>query len=233
MSAVDLRSDQGRRAPDRPAATMRFAASRLVPAAVALWGLMAGSGLLLTHPLADTSFEKWDGSVDRWFARHRGDPWTTLTHYVSSMVETLPVIVIGAVFFVALRIGLRRWRESLFLAVALIGEVSIFVCTTLVIDRARPAVAHLDAAPPTSSFPSGHTAASVALYGALAVITWCCTQRGWLRAVATLLAVVVPVAVALSRLYRGMHFPTDVLAGALLALLWLTITARVVLTGRR
>lgn len=232
MSAITSRTRTGNGA-DQPAISVRSAAVRLVPGAVVVWALIAGIGLLLTHALAKTSFERWDGSVDRWLAHHRSGTWSTTTHVVSSTAETLPVIVTGLVLFVALRIGLGRWRESLFLAAALIGEVTIFVCATLVIHRARPAVKHLDSAPPTSSFPSGHTAATMALYGGLAVIVWCCTRRGWLRAVVTVLAIVVPIAVALARLYRGMHYPTDVMGGLLLSVLWLALTARVLLVARR
>jgi undecaprenyl-diphosphatase len=100
------------------------------------------------------------------------------------------------------------------------------------VDRDRPDVAHLDGAPPTSSFPSGHTAASVALYGSLAVIAVGLGARAWVRWILLVLAVVMPATVAMSRLYRGMHFPTDVIAGALFALTWLMV-ARAVLFRRR
>lgn len=212
---------------------VRSAAVRLVPAAVLVWGLIVGLGLLLGHALAKTSFEHWDGSVDRYLASHRTHTWNTATHYVSSAAETIPVIVTGLVVFIGLRIVLGRWREPLYLAVVLIGEVTIFVCATLVVHRHRPGVKHLDGAPPTSSFPSGHTAASMALWGGLAVIIWCCTQRRWLRALALTLAIAIPAAVALSRLYRGMHYPTDVMGGILLSLLWMGITALVLLMKRR
>lgn len=222
-----------RDATGRAAPSVRKAATRLLPAAVLLWALLAGLGFTLAHAWAKTTFEHWDGSVDRGLASHRTATWNTISHVLSSTAETLPVIAAGLVLFIGLRIVLGRWRESLYLAVVLIGEVTIFVCTTLVVHRHRPNVARLDGAPPTSSFPSGHTAATMALYGGLAVIVWCCTQRGWLRAVVTILAIVMPIAVASSRLYRGMHYPTDVMAGALLALLWLGFTARVLLVKRR
>ncbi|PZS14518.1 MAG: phosphoesterase PA-phosphatase [Pseudonocardiales bacterium] len=233
MSAVKVPARDVRHGRERPATAVRFAAVRLIPAAVLVWALIAALGLILTHLLAKTAFERWDGSVDRGLAGHRSHTWNTITHVLASMAETLPVIVIGLVFFVGLRIVLGRWRESLFLALTLIGEVTIFVCATLVIHRARPAVAHLDQAPPTSSFPSGHTAASVALYAGLAVVVWYASDRGWLRALAILFAVAIPIAVAFARLYRGMHYPTDVMAGALLGALWLGITARVVLVKDR
>src|SRR3712207_7042639 len=102
--------------------------------------------------------------------RDIGGDWSS--DVCSSDLETITVIAIGLVAFVLLRVRLTRWREPVYLAVTLIGEVTIFVSTTLLVDRARPPVRHLDSAPPTSSFPSGHTAASVALYGGLAVLAW-------------------------------------------------------------
>ncbi|MEP7113353.1 MAG: phosphatase PAP2 family protein [Ilumatobacteraceae bacterium] len=64
-------------------------------------------------------------------------------------------------------------------------------------------------------FPSGHTAAAVASSAIVVVIFWH-TRRRWIRALAVMLAAVIPVCVAMSRLYRGMHFFTDVIFGALL-----------------
>jgi membrane-associated phospholipid phosphatase len=205
---------------------------QLVAAALVLWGALCGIGWLLSHPLHDTAFEDWDGWVDRWFARHRTSTWNTVTHWATYAAETYTVIAIGVVFFILLRLTLHRWRESVFLFAALAGEVLIFVCTTLIIDRHRPAVPHLDDAPPTSSFPSGHTAASLALYGALAIVAVREARAGWIRGVAVTLAVLVPVCVAFARMYRGMHYPTDTMGGALLSIVWLTVTTRVVLSRR-
>jgi membrane-associated phospholipid phosphatase len=233
MRTVDLPTGVNRHSSDRSAVSLRSAAVRLIPAAVLLWGVLVGLGYALTHVLTDTSFNQWDGWVNRWFARHRSGTWNTLTHFVTLCAETLTVVGIGLVFFLGMRLALGRWRESLFLAVALAGEVLIFVCTTLVIDRDRPKVTHLDGAPPTSSFPSGHTAAAVTLYVGLAVIALRSSNRGWLRTLAIVAATAIPVLVALSRLYRGMHYPTDVIAGALLGCAWLAICARVLLAQRR
>ena len=210
-------------------AEARSTVARLLVAAAVLWGVLCGVGYLLTHQLNDTSFERWDAAANRRLAQHRTDMWNTVTHWLTYCAETLTVIGIGVVFFVGLRVALGRWRESIFLAAALAGEVTIFVLTTLMIDRDRPPVSHLDSAPPTSSFPSGHTAAAVALYVGLAIIAFRVSRRPWLRTLAVIVAVAMPACVAFARLYRGMHFVTDVLGGALLSLAWLTATWALIL----
>ncbi|MGI8667210.1 MAG: phosphatase PAP2 family protein [Jatrophihabitans sp.] len=205
--------------------------ARLVLAALALALVLVVIGRLLSHQLRHSALVRWDASVDRSLAAHRSSGWNLATKLATFGAETITVIGIGVLAFLLLRWRLGRWRESLFLAVSVLGEVLVFLLTTLLVDRHRPDVVRLDSAPPTSSFPSGHTAASMALYGSLAVIAWRTARAAWLRTVATALAVLMPVAVAMSRLYRGMHYPTDVLAGALLGLCWLAITSRLLLAG--
>lgn len=210
----------------------RATALWLLAAAVLLWLVLVLIGQLLGNQWSRSALVRWDVSVDRELAANRSHPWNVVTSVFSFLAETVTVITIGLLAFVALRLRLKRWREPLFLAVAVIGEVTIFVSTTMLVDRDRPPVPRLDSAPPTSSFPSGHTAASIALYGGLAVLAWRIGVRVWLRNLAIVLAVLAPVLVATSRLYRGMHYPSDVAGGLLLACCWLAVTSTLVL-GRR
>ena len=104
---------------------------------------------------------------------------------------------------------------------------------TMLVDRERPPVRQLDEAPPTSSFPSGHTAATIALWGALAVLANERARSAAVRNLFLVLAFVVPLLVASSRMYRGMHFLSDVLGGWLLGLAWLGVTAHAFQLWRR
>jgi membrane-associated phospholipid phosphatase len=205
----------------------------LLLAAVLVWGLLCGIGYLLTHPLKGTAFERWDVSVSRRLARNRTATWNTITHWLTYFGETITVIAICAVFFVALRIALGRWRESMFLATALSGQALIFLFTQLTIERNRPPVRHLDSSPPTASFPSGHMSAATTLYVGLAIVAFRVSRAAWLRALALAVAIALPLCVAFARLYRGMHFVTDLTASVVLASIWLIVTWAVILRGAR
>lgn len=190
-------------------------------------------GLLLAKGASHDAVGRADTRVDRWFAAHRTNDLNRATHYATDAAETPTIAALAVLTVAGAALAWRRWREPMLLAVAVAGEVLIFVTITLLVDRPRPPVSHLDVAPPTSSFPSGHTAAAVALYGAWAVVAWQRSRSALLRGLLTLLAVAVPIAVALSRMYRGMHYPTDVLAGALLGAGWLAVTVRGIRLGVR
>jgi undecaprenyl-diphosphatase len=183
---------------------------------VVLTLLTVATGLLLTKVVFDGN-GGWDLEVNRWFAARRTPVWDDVSRFGSQVADTLTVIGVAAV--VVLVLGcVRCWREIAFLVIALVLEVTVFVSTAFLVDRERPSVVRLDDAPPTSSFPSGHTAASVALYVGLALIVTSRVRNPLVRAAAWTLAIVAPLFVGTARLYRGMHFPSDVVSGVLLGL---------------
>lgn len=196
---------------------------RLVGGAIALWGLLSLIGLLIKHVLVYGRIGTWDRGVEVWFAAHRSGSLNTLTSYANDLGSTRSIIGIGIVVFFIFRWRLGRWHESWVILTVMVGEVTIFVAVTLTVHRLRPAVVRLDKSPPTSSFPSGHTAASVALYGGIGVLLIIIYGRSWKTSFVAVLLFALPIIVALSRMYRGMHFPTDVLAGALGGGLWMAL----------
>jgi hypothetical protein len=109
----------------------------------------------------------------------------------------------------------------IYLATVMVGELGTFLIAAAIVRRPRPDVAHLDHRLPTSAYPSGHTAAACCLYIAVAILV----ARGWWRWLSLIPAIAMPVLVALSRMYRGEHYPTDVLGSLLFSALWLTTTS--------
>jgi membrane-associated phospholipid phosphatase len=196
---------------------------RLLVGYVCVWLALVGVGLLLTKTFRSATSA--EGGVERSLAAHRDAALNDVTHVLTFTAETATVIGAVAVLALLLRWRLGRWRESAFLVVAVAGQAAVFLATTLLIDRPRPAVRHLDVAPPTSSFPSGHTGAAVALWTSLAIIAYH-VGSGWLWRALAVAAVVLPLAVGAARMYRGMHYPSDVVAGGLNGLACVAVARR-------
>ena len=203
----------------------------LLGCAVVLVLALTGLGWVLSHVVQNDSIGRADADVSRWLAGERNGELNDVTAVTSEVGGTITVTVLAVLSVAVAAFVWRRWREPMLVAVAVAGEVGIFLVVTLLVDRRRPPVRHLDEAPPTSSFPSGHTAATIALWGALAVLASERARSALVRGLFWTLAVVVPLVVATSRMYRGMHYFTDVLGGLVLGWVWLAATVRGIRLG--
>jgi undecaprenyl-diphosphatase len=196
----------------------RIAAGILV-AWVLILGVVVGAGELVTRD--GNGNVLGDRTIPHWFAAHRtpgGDSWSLVFTTLGATQAILIVFLATCVVFLAVT---RRWRPVVYLATVMLGELAAFLIAAAVVKRPRPDVPHLDHHLPTSAYPSGHTAATCCLYVAVAILV-IGHARGWWRWLFLVPAIAMPVLVAISRMYRGEHHPTDVLGSLLLAALWLT-----------
>jgi membrane-associated phospholipid phosphatase len=210
-----------------PAVALQFGKRILLPVVILLV-LMIGLGLLVTKVWNDAwPFTVEDG-INRDLAGGRNGAGNGVSGFFSTLASTPVIIAVTAGVAIILRFTLHRWREPLFLCAAVSAQAIVFFFATLAIDRSRPNVSHMDKSPPTSSFPSGHTSAAFALYVGLALVLATLIQRTWLKVLCWVL-VLVPVSVAIARMYRGMHHPSDVTASFLNGAACVWIMARGVL----
>jgi undecaprenyl-diphosphatase len=156
------------------------------------------------------SAHSWCAHLARWLT-HLGDP----------VVVTTATVVAAALLIV-------RGRRSAAIAL-LVSRAGAIVGSSglkLLVDRPRPhlvpALAHASGA----SFPSGHALGSAALWGTVALLV----SRSVPRAGAVAIATVVPVLVAVTRVFLGVHYPSDVLAGLVIG--W-AVAVGAVLVARR
>lgn len=196
-----------------------------------LLALITGLGLLVTRVLENTFPLSNEDAVDRSLEASRTPLATMVSGFFSLVGSTQVIIGVMLVMAVVFRLMFGRWRESACLVLAVSSQALIFLLVTLLIARDRPDVVRLDDSPPTSSFPSGHTGASTALYVGIAVVLAWHLRSTWLRRSTIVLLVVIPLSVALARLYRGMHHPSDVVTGLLNGLACVAISARNLLFG--
>ena len=193
----------------------RRQAAQLVGGWLALTMVWIGLGKLLIGPLANSRIVHSDQRLASWVVDHRTPTWNHLTVWGSYLAETITKVTVTAIVAIVFLMLWRRWFEPVVLVLSLVIEASAFIVVTMVVGRDRPDVAQLDGSPVGSSFPSGHTAAAAA-YIALAIVVFWHTRNRWARLVVVMLTVLIPLVVAASRIYRGMHFFSDTVAGAVL-----------------
>lgn len=188
--------------------------------ALVLFSITASTGLLVVHGL-ETTVGRWDAEVEQDLAGSRTALLDTFTGAGTWLAETMVVAGLTVLVVVLAAAVTRSWRAPTFLALCVIGEKAVYLAASIAVDRPRPAVATLGHVHATTSFPSGHVGAAVALYGGVAVLLASRRLSGpVLRGAAAAIAVAAPAVVAFSRMYRGFHYPTDVLGGAVLGAVW-------------
>jgi len=211
---------------DRARTYGRIAAG-VVVSWVLIIGAITGIGKLIMITHNGNGNLLGDHTIPHWFAAQRTatlNHWSLIVSNLGATQDILIVSVAACVVFVAVT---RHWRPVIFLAVVMFGELAAFLAVAYIVKRPRPDVPHLDSNLPTSAFPSGHMAATTCLYVAIAILV-IGHARGWWRYLFLIPAIVMPVAVALARMYRGEHHPTDILASVLFAALWLTATTMLI-----
>ncbi len=211
---------------ERTAGAVGAIAATVVAAwAVILAGVL-GLGWLLTGPLEPT-VDPWDDSVARWFAGGRTADLNTVADAGTFLGETIVGVAVAVVVAATLSLWRRSVRPAAFFGLVLAGVGGFYAVATALISRDRPPVRILDPGlVPDDSFPSGHLATAIAVYGGTAMVLWWLAPRTrpWIW-----LLLLVPVAVGLARLYQGAHHPTDELASVLYTTAWLAVAGTVLL----
>lgn len=165
--------------------------------------------LHLARDLASPGFDRFFGTISE-------------LGYLHGVVPLDIALVLGLTL-------LRRFREATFAAIALAGSGLLNVATKMFFARERPSLWESIAPETTFSFPSGHAMGSATLGCVVVLLAWR-TRWRW-----PVVAVVVPflLLVGFSRVYLGVHYPSDILAGWAAASVWTALVFLLAFRGRR
>jgi membrane-associated phospholipid phosphatase len=134
--------------------------------------------------------------------------------------------VLSATFVTVAALALRNRRVSAMLfSASVLGGFGLETILKLVFHRARPDLVAPLAREATYSFPSGHATMATVFFGGLAALVFHVSRRPAARTAAVLGAAFAVFSVALSRVYLGLHWLTDVAAGILVGLFWVVVSA--------
>jgi membrane-associated phospholipid phosphatase len=155
---------------------------------------------------------------------------TTAMRGISFLGSTL--FLTAATILVVAWFALRKWgREAKLFAITMIGASLLNTTLKLAFKRPRP-VPFFDLTPPeTYSFPSGHSLASCCFFAGLAAILSGRVKSRRTRTIIWIAAAVMFLLIGLSRIYLGVHYTTDVIAGFAAALIWILVIRFVEVTA--
>ena len=208
------------------------AATTSVAGSILLAVVMVAIGLVITRSFLSPRIVGWDGSVERWVEVRRTATLNTWSDVGSILAGAGTILLVAGIAIGVLLIR-RLWYDAAFLGIGLFIEFTAFLATEALIDRPHPAIVRLNSLPATSSFPSGHTGAASVVYIGLALLISSHVRRPAVRIPTWIVAPLLPIYVGVSRVYRGMHHPTDVMASVVLGVGALCFALKVRVDGRR
>ena len=161
----------------------------------------------------------FDDSVMAYLGEHRSpavERFMLEVTYLGTAVTVMTIVAITGLF-----LFLTRHRYSaLLLAVATVGGIILNNILKLSFDRPRPRIFTWGQEAMSSSFPSGHAMSAAIVYFTVAYLAARLEPHRALRALTMFIALTIVALICVSRMYLGVHYPSDVLAGVLIGLAW-------------
>lgn len=190
--------------------------------------LLAGASVAIAGTYAFAKFaghvtsgstQAFDEAVLRWIGTHQSrslEPVILEITFLGTGTVVMMIVAVAALF-----LWLSRHRYSaVLLMIATFGGILLNNLLKVGFGRPRPAVFEWGSHAMSSSFPSGHAMSAAVVYSTVAYLAARLQKKLWHRALTMCAAVIVILVIAATRLYLGVHYPSDVIAGIIIGLAW-------------
>jgi membrane-associated phospholipid phosphatase len=177
----------------------------------------------LTEELAENQLTTFDNRITSALVSIRSEHLTTFLIFITHIGGTgyIIIIILLVLYFVLVH---KSWKFILQTVTVLLLATFSNMALKQVINRARPSLEHLVEVY-TLSYPSGHAMSAMGFYGFLVFLVARYKIRIFMKVLLITILVFLILAIGISRIYLGVHYPSDVLAGYIGGLLWVTFCA--------
>lgn len=178
----------------------------------------------LTDELAENELTSVDKVVTEFIIGFRSDTLTRYFTFVTHLGDRHAYAMLTLLLATYYVLKHRQWKFVLQTTLVLLLASLSNVVLKKVINRARPSLEHLVTVN-TLSYPSGHAMSAMAFYGFLIYLCVRYRMRQWVRIVFITVLALLILSIGMSRIYLGVHYPTDVAAGFIGGLIWVAFCA--------
>ena len=193
----------------------------IIGIALLVFGIGLKIFIELTDELAENELGNFDDSVSAYVVSFRSASLTPYFRFMTDMGDRFAYIVITIILGAYLFIRHKNWKFMAQTVMVLLLSTVTNILLKSVINRARPSHEHLVEVN-SLSFPSGHSMSAMAFYGFLVYLTVVTKIPMPLKVVLVTLLCVIILSIGISRIYLGVHYPSDVAAGFIGGLIWVT-----------
>jgi len=190
---------------------------RVIVWLLAVAGFVGWASLATRDKLID-----FDKAIINWTQGFESDTLTSVMKVITFIGSSKGMIIVTLLAAIILFIFLGHRRELILLVVSVGGVAVLNEGLKMIYQRERPTL-HRIIEETGFSFPSGHSMASFTLYAMLTYLLWRHIRSGRGRTIVLVVAAVVILMIGMSRIYLGVHYPSDVLGGYLISACWIAL----------
>ena len=173
----------------------------------------------LSEEISGKAMRRYDTQITDFITSFRTPELNNFFQFVTDLGDLYAYIIattLAAIFFFfKLK---NKWFLFQLLGVLILSALAN-IALKRAFDRARPTIEHLVVVK-TLSYPSGHAMSAMAFYGFLTYLVFQIKMKHWLRAILASIFIFLILAIGISRIYLGVHFPSDVAGGFVAGLIW-------------
>lgn len=178
----------------------------------------------ITDELAENELTGLDKAITEYIISFRSEALTNYFTFATDLGDRNAYIVITVFLAAYYFFKQRSWKFILQTTLVLLLATFSNIVLKRVFNRARPTLDHLVTVN-TLSYPSGHSMSAMAFYGFLIYLCLRYKMRAWLKSLLVIVLVMIVLSIGVSRIYLGVHFPSDVAAGFVGGLIWVAFCA--------
>lgn len=175
--------------------------------------------LELTEDLQSKFLSQYDRKITDFIISFRSPEINKILQFITNIGDIYGYLAVGLISSIAFYLKFKNWRFVIQIVFVLGISALSNLALKQVINRPRPEMEHLVSVA-TLSYPSGHAMSAISFYGFLIYLCFGFNMNKWIKLGIIFFLTLLIISIGVSRIYLGVHFPSDIAGGFIAGLIW-------------